>query len=267
LGQRQRSRLREDIQQQLWAFHYDSLGHLEDKAGDPAWPAVQRLEPAWQLAGLPVPASLVESWQVGQADELLRRDRRQAGRHEPLSFGHNRLHQVTEGTGSVPVSYTWDVHGNLARRTGGFYGEASFTHDELERLVRVEQGSGVTELVVDPLGRLVGKVRQTGEGSVVKVYLQDGEQVVVEYGKGAGSSAWKVQRRHLWGRWIDELAVEQVDTDGAGRCLARAGVGVAAGRCQGLWGWGVRGELFAGSCGWGGAAFGGARELALCPQG
>jgi YD repeat-containing protein len=65
LGQLQRSRLREDMAKELWAFHYDSLGHLEDKAGDPAWPAVKRLEPAWQLAGLPVPASLVESWQVG----------------------------------------------------------------------------------------------------------------------------------------------------------------------------------------------------------
>jgi RHS repeat-associated protein len=216
LGQLQRSRLREDMARELWAFHYDSLGHLEDLAGDPAWPAVKRLEPSWQLPGLPVPASLVESWQVGQGDELLRRDRRQAGRHEPLSFSHNLLHQVTQGTGSLPVSYTWDVHGNLARRTGGFYGDASFTHDELDRLVRVEQGGAATELVLDPLGRLVGKVRQTGEGSVAKVYLHDGDQVVVEYGKGAGSSSWRAQRRHLWGRWIDDLAVEQVDMDGDG---------------------------------------------------
>jgi RHS repeat-associated protein len=132
------------------------------------------------------------------------------------SFSHNPLHQVTEGTGSLPVSYTWDVHGNLARRTGGFYGDASFTHDELDRLVRVSQGGATTDLVLDPLGRLVGKVRQTGEGSVAKVYLQDGEQVVVEYGKGVGSSSWRAQRRHLWGRWIDELAVEQVDMDGDG---------------------------------------------------
>jgi YD repeat-containing protein len=216
LGQLQRSRLREDMARQLWAFHYDSLEHLEDKAGDPAWPAVKHLEPAWQLAGLPVPASLLESWQVGGADELLRRDRRQAGRHEPLSFSHNPLHQVTEGTGSLPVSYTWDVHGNLQGRSGGFYGDASFTHDELERLVRVEQGGAATELVLDPLGRLVGKVRHSPEGEMARAYLHDGDQVVVEYGKQVGGTGWRVQRRHLWGRWIDELAVEQVDTDGDG---------------------------------------------------
>jgi RHS repeat-associated protein len=216
LGQLQRSRLREDMAKELWAFHYDSLGHLEGKAGDPAWPAVKRLEPAWQLPGLPVPASLVESWQVGQGDELLRRDRRQAGRHEPLSFSHNLLHQVTQGTGSVPVSYTWDVNGNLATRTGGFYGDASFTHDALDRLVRVSQGGATTDLVLDPLGRLVGKVRHSPEGEMARAYLHDGEQVVVEYGKQVGGAGWKAQRRHLWGRWIDELAVEQVDMDGDG---------------------------------------------------
>jgi RHS repeat-associated protein len=51
---------------------------------------------------------------------------------------------------------------------------------------------------------------------MARAYLHDGDQVVVEYGKGVGSSSWRVQRRHLWGRWIDELAVEQVDMDGDG---------------------------------------------------
>jgi len=40
--------------------------------------------------------------------------------------------------------------------------------------------------------------------------------VVVEYVQPAGGTGWQPERRHLWARWIDDLAVEQVDTDGDG---------------------------------------------------
>ncbi len=70
--------------------------------------------------------------------------------------------------------------------------------------------------MVDPLGRLVAKVRETAEGDVRRVYLHDGDQVVAEYVQEAGGTDWQLERRHHWGRWIDDLAVEQVDTDGDG---------------------------------------------------
>ena len=89
----------------------------------------------------------------------------------------------------------------------------TFSHDWRDRLVGVEQGSSTTTLIVDPLGRLVAKVGASFDGTVRRIYLHDGDQVVAEYVQEAGGTDWQLDRRHHWGRWIDDLAVEQVDTD------------------------------------------------------
>ena len=159
---------------------------------------------------------MTEDWRVNLVDELTVRDRIEEGRYEPVSFEHNALHQVTAREGTAPASYTWDVTGNIETRTGGPYGDAVFMHDWRDRLTGVQQGSETTRIVLDPLGRMVGKVRHTAAGDIAHAYLHDGDQVVVEYVQPAGGTGWQPERRHLWARWIDDLAVEQVDTDGDG---------------------------------------------------
>jgi RHS repeat-associated protein len=108
------------------------------------------------------------------------------------------------------------VNGNISTRTGGPYGDAIFTHDWRDRLASVEQGSTTTDILVDPLGRMVAKVKHTADGDVARAYVHDGDQVAVEYVQPAGSTNWQPERRHLWSTWIDQLAVEQIDTDGDG---------------------------------------------------
>ncbi|NOZ95763.1 MAG: hypothetical protein GXP47_13645, partial [Acidobacteria bacterium] len=108
------------------------------------------------------------------------------------------------------------MNGNLETRTGGLYGDAAFTHDWRDKLTSVQQGNTTTDIILDPLGRMVGKVKHTTNGDVARAYLHDGDQVVLEYVQAAGSTTWQPERRHIWGRWIDDLAVEQVDTDGDG---------------------------------------------------
>ena len=210
-----RTRQRRDTEALLYAYHYDQVGHLESLPGEPRWPAVRRDRPDLALPALPAPTAMTEDWQVNQVDELTRRTRIEEGRHEPVEYVHNPLHQVLERTGTAPASYTWDVNGNLQSRTGGLYGDAVFTHDWRDRLVRVEQGSTTTDILLDPLGRMVGKVKHTPDGDVARAYLHDGDQVAIEYVERPGGG-WRVERRHLWGRWIDDLVVEQVDTDGDG---------------------------------------------------
>jgi RHS repeat-associated protein len=79
--------------------------------------------------------------------------------------------------------------------------------------VQVRQGSAVTDLVVDPLGRLVAEVSRPQPGaSIPRIFLHDGEQVVGEYVQGR-AGVMQLERRHHWGRWIDELVVEEVDAD------------------------------------------------------
>ena len=48
------------------------------------------------------------------------------------------------------------------------------------------------------------------------MYLHDGDQVVAEYVQEAGGPGWELDRRHHWAHWIDQLAAEEVDTDGDG---------------------------------------------------
>jgi len=212
-----RTKERRDTEALLYAFHYDGVGHLES-ATDPRWPAVRRDLPALApaLPNLPQPTAMTEDWRVNLTDELTKRDRIEGGRYEPASFDHNDLHQVTDRTGATPASYTWDVDGNLKTRTGGLYGDADFTHDWRDKLTSVQQGNTTTDIVLDPLGRMVGKVTHTPSGDLARAYLHDGDQVVLEYVQKAGGTTWQPERRHIWGRWIDDLAVEQVDTDGDG---------------------------------------------------
>ena len=120
------------------------------------------------------------------------------------------------------TAYTWDVNGNLERRdllfqVGDPIVEATFTHDWRDRLVEVEQGETTYRFVVDPLGRMVAKVKQMAEGDITRVYLHDGDQVVAEYVQEAGGTGYQLDRRKTWGQWIDDLVTEQVDTthDGA----------------------------------------------------
>jgi len=112
------------------------------------------------------------------------------------------------------VHYDWDVNGNLRRREADIV--TTYSDDWRDRLVGVQHGALRTDLVVDPLGRLVAKVVHTGGGDVARVYLHDGDQVVAEYVQEAGGMGWQLDRRHHWGRWIDDLVAEEVDTDANG---------------------------------------------------
>jgi len=193
-----RTKERQDAEALLYAFHYDEVGHLES-LGDPRYPAVRRdlpgLAPA--LPNLPTPTAMTEDWQVNEVDELTGRNRIEQGRAEPAAFTHNALHQVTARTGTTPASYTWDVNGNLQSRTGGLYGDATLTHDWRDKLTSVQQGNTRTDILLDPLGRMVGKVKHTPNGDLARAYLHDGDQVVLEYVQAAGSSTWQPERRHL----------------------------------------------------------------------
>jgi RHS repeat-associated protein len=159
---------------------------------------------------------MTEDWRVNRVDELTLRDRTEHGAFGPVAFDHNELHQVENRTAVDPAGYTWGVNGNISTRTGGPYGDAIFTHDWRDRLASVEQGSTITDILVDPLGRMVGKVKHTADGDVARAYLHDGDQVAIEYVQPAGSTNWQPERRHIWSTWIDQLAVEQIDTDGDG---------------------------------------------------
>jgi len=83
------------------------------------------------------------------------------------------------------------------------------THDWRDKLTSVQQGNTTTDILLDPLGRMVGKVKHTPSGDLARAYLHDGDQVVLEYVQAAGSSTWQPERRHLWGRWIDDLVVRK----------------------------------------------------------
>jgi RHS repeat-associated protein len=211
-----RTKRRQDIEDLLSAFHYDEVGHLESLTNEPTRPAVRRNRPDLAIEGLPTPTEMTEDWRVNRVDELTLRDRTEHGAFGPVAFDHNELHQVENRTAVDPAGYTWGVNGNISTRTGGPYGDAIFTHDWRDRLASVEQGSTTTDILVDPLGRMVGKVKHTADGDVARAYLHDGDQVAVEYVQPAGSTNWQPERRHIWSTWIDQLAVEQIDTDGDG---------------------------------------------------
>ncbi|MCU0293643.1 MAG: hypothetical protein MUF10_16925 [Thermoanaerobaculaceae bacterium] len=74
-------------------------------------------------------------------------------------------------------------------------------------------GAVTADLILDPLGRLVAKRTTTPEGTLHRAYLHDGDQVVEEFASVAGQTNVHLDRRHHWGRWIDDLVAEQVDTD------------------------------------------------------
>jgi RHS repeat-associated protein len=209
-----RSKTRDDLNRIVERFHYDGVGHLESDDSDrvPAVASVDRDLAA--LTGLE-PRRLEEWWTVNQVDELSRRTRLQDGRSEDFDPQHNPLHQVLE---SGSKGYAWDVNGNLRLEEtilsdGSRLTDATYTHDCRDRLVEVGQGGATTRLVVDPLGRLVARVKQTAAGETARVYVHDGDQVVAEYVQEVGGTGFILDRRHHWGRWIDDLAVEGVDTD------------------------------------------------------
>ena len=129
---------------------------------------------AGALPNLPVPTGMTEDWEVDDVDQLRWRNRVERGRYEPVGYTYNELHQVVERTHTDPADYTWDVNGNLKTRTNGLYGDAVFTHDWRDRLTGVEQGSVTTDILLDPRGRMVGKVRHTPDGDIARAYLHDG---------------------------------------------------------------------------------------------
>ena len=210
---------REDTRRIVEQFHYDGVGHLESKP-EQGLPAVTGLD-VDLAAAVPEsnPRQVEEWWTVNQVDELETRRRVSDGYQFDAQPAHDPdgLHQVVS---SGNFSYDWDDNGNLGTRRL-MQGQTTiatdtFIHDWRDRLVGVEQDSTTTTLIVDPLGRLVAKTRQGLGGPVSRIYLHDGDQVVAEYVQEAGGNNWQVDRRHHWGRWIDDLAVEQVDTDADG---------------------------------------------------
>ncbi len=166
-----RTKQRDDLRRQVERFHYDGVGHLESGA-DHAAVATTDSDLAAFLPDIR-PVTLQEDWHVNLVDELTRRDRILEGRLEAEPRTHNNLHQVTD-VGAV--HYDWDVNGNLSRREADIV--TTYSHDWRDRLVGVQHGALRTDLVVDPLGRLVAKVVHTGAGDLSRVYLHDGDQVV-----------------------------------------------------------------------------------------
>ncbi len=212
-----RSKERQDTRRVVERFHYDGVGHLESDLEQnlPALAGVDE-DLAASLPGLE-PQRVEEWWTVNRVDELTTRRRVDEGTQADYQPQHDAdgLHQVVR---SANFGYDWDDNGNLAARRlmegGATVATDTFSHDWRDRLVGVGHGSTTTTLVVDPLGRLVAKVNSTPDGDVGRVYLHDGDQVAAEYVQEAGGTDWQLERRHFWGRWIDDLAVEQVDTDG-----------------------------------------------------
>ncbi len=214
-----RSKTREDTRRQIERFHYDGAGHLESDL-DEKIPAVAGInhDLATSLPGLD-PRQVEEWWTVNLVDELAARRRVEGGGEVDYEPVHDTggLHQVEE---SGAFEYDWDLNGNLEVRHlmqgETIIGTDTFSHDWRDRLVGADQGPSTTDLIVDPLGRLVSKERTSVDGTVRRIYLHDGDQVVAEYVQEAGGTAWQLERRHHWGRWIDDLAVEEVDTDADG---------------------------------------------------
>ncbi len=209
-----RAKSRSDLDRIVERFHYDGAGHLESNSRD-GIPAVAAIpQDLAEMVPDPTLNSLQEWWTVNTVDELAERRRVLEGRQEVMDPTHNALHQVVD---TSTHHYDWDVNGNLRQshlKVGtDLIPEATYTHDWRDRLVEVEQGEVDTRLVVDPLGRLVAKVVHTPAGDAAHVYLHDGDQVVAEYVQEAGGPSWQLDRRKHWGRWIDDLVAEEVDTD------------------------------------------------------
>lgn len=215
-GQLRRGIDRTDTQSQLWRFHYDGAGHLETGNDHPA---IQTTTPDVPLPPGTDPTTLRrEDWQVNQVDELTSRHVTQDGKLETVTLSTNTLHQVTarrkQVGGSLELTtYTWTPDGAL-HTTQGPEGTTTLLHDWRDRLVQAQTPGAVTaDLILDPLGRLVAKRTTTPEGTLHRAYLHDGDQVVEEYASVAGQTQVQLDRRHHWGRWIDDLVAEQVDTD------------------------------------------------------
>jgi RHS repeat-associated protein len=209
-GHLRRSKAMEDLERTLLALHYDQVGHLETGNGIPAIAQIDRDLQAILPPAVGSPLRLREDWAVSPVDVLVSKARTSGGRQDLTLFEANTLHQVTQ---AGATSYAWDLDGNLQRKTTGSVEDVALLHDWRDRLVQVRQGSAVTDLVVDPLGRLVAEVSRPQPGaSIPRIFLHDGEQVVGEYVQGR-AGVMQLERRHHWGRWIDELVVEEVDAD------------------------------------------------------
>ncbi|MGV8039583.1 MAG: hypothetical protein AB2L07_05745 [Thermoanaerobaculaceae bacterium] len=145
----------------------------------------------------------------------------QDGRLSSVTLTTNPLHQVIArrrqiGGVAELTTYTWTPDGAL-RTSQGPEGTTTLLHDWRDRLVEAHTPAAVTaELVLDPLGRLVARRTTTPAGTLHRAYLHDGDQVVEEYASAPGHTGVRLARRHHWGRWIDDLVAEQVDTDGDG---------------------------------------------------
>ena len=229
VGALRRAITSEDLESLVTRVRYDEVGHLETghdgidgQSFDHA--AVDRVDAELQaILGdeLPVsPLQLRQHQQVNAADELRQLVRHERGGEVDVSpTGFSERHQP----GAMPsTTLTWSENGPLERREvraddGTLLEDWRYTHDWMDRLVAVEHGSVENRLLVDPFGRLVAKVTEPGRpDEVARVYVPDGAQVVAEYVKAPGGVGMQLERRHHWGRWIDDLVAEEVDLDADG---------------------------------------------------
>jgi len=129
----------------------------------------------------------------------------------------DRLERSRQIGGTVELTtYTWTPYGAL-QSSQGPGGTTTLVHDWRDRLVQAQTPGAVTaDLILDPLGRLVAKRTTTPAGTLHRAYLHDGDQVVEEYASAPGQTGVLLARRHHWGRWIDDLVAEEIDTDGDG---------------------------------------------------
>lgn len=102
------------------------------------------------------------------------------------NYAVNGLNQYTS---AGPAAFVYDGNGNLTAD-----GTNAYTYDIENRLVKAVAGSATTNLIYDPLGRLVQTDKGT-TGTTTK-FLYDGDALVLEYN---GNATPSVNQRYVHG--------------------------------------------------------------------
>ena len=162
-------------------------------APDGDCPPDQTLARRWWLDG------------VGNWSRALARD--PDGANQLDARGTTSFNEYTQAAGAT---LTYDLSGNLTAD-----GEHQYVWDGLNRLVRVKdmQGATIVTYLYDADGRRVRKDLAGGSAGDID-YALDGWQVVEQYENGASTP----KRQFIYGAFINEPVVMQVDTNADGNC-------------------------------------------------
>jgi RHS repeat-associated protein len=168
-----------------------------------------QLSSASDAIELPSPNALsAQSWLLDGAGDWARTDRTSAGEQVPEVRNHSLRHTVTQiGDGALH----YDSVGNL--EDDGSY---AYEWDALGRLRRVSRsatGASVASYTYDALNRRTTKhVTESGPLDGLTQFVHFGEQEIEER-----DAADALTRQYIFGSWIDEPILMDVDGDGDGR--------------------------------------------------